>query len=100
MAILGILPQACVADVAELSRLETKEDRSGMFFAARTFAFKMGQALAMVVFTSVTVAKTPASYRMTAVIATVTCLIGACLFLLYNERMILSRIEQLKKQEI
>ena len=96
---MAILPQACVADVAELSRLETGEDRSGMFFAARTFAFKMGQALAMVVFTSVTVAKTAASYRMTAVIATVTCLIGACLFLLYNEKMILGRIEELKRSK-
>ena len=96
MAILGILPQACVADVAELSRLESGEDRSGMFFAARTFAFKMGQALAMVVFTSVTVSETAGSYRMTAVIATVTCLIGACLFFLYNERMILSKINMLK----
>ena len=96
MAILGILPQACVADVAELSRLETGEDRSGMFFAARTFAFKMGQALALVVFTSVTVSKTASSYRTTAVIATITCVIGACLFLLYNEKMILSRIRALK----
>ena len=107
MAILGILPQACVADVAEWSRLETGEDRSGMFFAARTFAFKMGQALAMVVFTSVTVAKVvdgvetvlPSQYRLTAIIATVTCLIGACLFLLYNEKMILSKIEELKNQK-
>ena len=107
MAILGILPQACVADVAELSRLETGEDRSGMFFAARTFAFKMGQAIALVVFTSVTVAKVvdgeevvlPAQYRMTAVIATVTCLIGACLFLLYNEKMIMARIRELKGAE-
>ncbi len=96
MAILGILPQACVADVAELNRLETGEDRSGMFFAARTFAFKMGQALAMLVFTSVTVSETAASYRETAVIATVTCFIGALLFLLYNENMILSRIRQLR----
>ena len=97
MAILGILPQACVADVAELNRLETGEDRSGMFFAARTFAFKMGQALAMVVLTSMTVAETAASYRSTAVVATVTCLIGAGLFFLYNEKMILGRIEELKK---
>ena len=97
MAILGILPQACVADVAELNRLETGEDRSGMFFAARTFAFKMGQALAMVVFTSMTVAETAASYRSTAVVATVTCLVGAVLFFLYNEKMILGRIEELKK---
>ena len=96
MAILGILPQACVADVAELSRLETGEDRSGMFFAARTFAFKMGQALAMVVFTSMTVSATAASYRSTAAVATVTCLIGACLFLLYNEKMILGRISELR----
>jgi GPH family glycoside/pentoside/hexuronide:cation symporter len=56
----------------------------------------MGQAIAMVVFTSMTVAKTAASYRSTAVVATVTCLTGACLFLLYNEKMILSRIEELK----
>ena len=99
MAILGILPQACVADVAELSRLETGEDRSGMFFAARTFAFKMGQALAMVVFTSVTVSETQMSYRATAIIATVTCLIGACLFFLYNEKKILSSIFRLKGEE-
>ena len=99
MAILGILPQACVADVSELSRLETGEDRSGMFFAARTFAFKMGQALAMVVFTSVTVSQTQKSYRATAVIATVTCLIGAVLFFLYNEKMILQKITALKGQE-
>ena len=99
MAILGILPQACVADVAELNRLETGEDRSGMFFAARTFAFKMGQALAMVVFTSVTVTQTQGSYRATAVIATVTCLIGALLFFLYNEKLILGRIMQLKGNE-
>ncbi len=107
MAILGILPQACVADVAELDRLESGEDRSGMFFAARTFAFKMGQAIAMVVFTSITVKKMvdgvetvlPSQYRLTAVIATVTCLIGACLFLLYNEKMILSKIEALKGKE-
>ena len=98
MAILGILPQACVADVAELSRLETGEDRSGMFFAARTFAFKMGQAIAMVVFTSLTVSGTRGSYRLSAAVAFVTCLIGAFLFLLYNEKMILSRIEEMKKK--
>ena len=107
MAILGILPQACVADVAELDRLESGEDRSGMFFAARTFAFKMGQAIAMVVFTSVTVKKVvdgvetvlPSQYRATAIIATVTCLIGACLFLLYQEKTILAKIEKIKAEQ-
>lgn len=107
MAILGILPQACVADVCELSTLETGEDRSGMFFAARTFAMKMGQALSMVIYTSVTVKHLvngvetveAGQYRTVAWIATVTCVIGACLFLLYNEKMILSKIEQLKGKE-
>ncbi|SDB47829.1 glycoside/pentoside/hexuronide:cation symporter, GPH family [Pseudobutyrivibrio sp. YE44] len=96
MAILGILPQACVADVAELTRLETGEDRSGMFFAARTFAFKMGQAIAMVVFTSVTVSGTKQSYRTTALIAFITCFIGACIFFTFNEKKILSTIRELK----
>ncbi|WP_022762929.1 MFS transporter [Butyrivibrio sp. AD3002] len=96
MAILGILPQACVADVAELTRLETGEDRSGMFFAARTFAFKMGQAIAMVTFTSVTVSQTKGSYRTTAAIAFVTCFIGACIFFTFNEKMILGKIRELK----
>ncbi len=99
MAILGILPQACVADVAELTRLETGEDRSGMFFAARTFAFKMGQALALVIFTSVTVAQTKQSYRLTALIAFITCFVGACIFFTFKEKTILSRIRQLKGSE-
>ncbi|MCR5418360.1 MAG: MFS transporter [Lachnospiraceae bacterium] len=99
MAILGILPQACVADVAELTRLQTGEDRSGMFFAARTFAFKMGQALAMVVFTSVTVSQTKTSYRTTAAIAFVTCFIGACIFFRFNEKKILGQIDELRGQQ-
>lgn len=105
MAILGILPQACVADVSELSTLETGEDRSGMFFAARTFAMKLGQALSLLIYTSITVSKvapsgetyvTAGQYRTTAVVATVACLIGAVLFFLYNEKGILSKIEELK----
>ena len=108
MAILGILPQACVADVSELSTLETGEDRSGMFFAARTFAMKLGQALSMVIYTSVTVSKiaengesfvAASQYRTTAVIATVACLIGAILFLFYSEKKILGRIEELKAKK-
>ena len=107
MAILGILPQACVADVSELSTLETGEDRSGMFFAARTFAMKLGQALSMLIYTSVTVKHLvngvemveSSQYRTVALIATVTCLIGAVLFLFYNEKGVLGRIEELKAQK-
>ena len=108
MAILGILPQACVADVAELDMLESGESRSGMFFAARTFAMKMGQAIAVIVFTSLTatiddsgaVQNAPAmNFRWTAIIATVACLIGAVIFLFYNENKILGRIDSLKREK-
>jgi len=104
MAILGILPQACVADISELNTLETGEDRSGMYFAARTFAMKLGQALSMLVYTSITVSTlnelgeayvSPDQYRATAAVATAACLIGAILFLFYGEKKIMSRISEL-----
>lgn len=92
MAILGILPQAVVADIAEADFRTFGEQRSGMFFAARTFAMKLGQALSLLVFTSVTVSGSEAGYRLTAVIATVCCLIGAVLFFLYDEKNVMRTI--------
>jgi GPH family glycoside/pentoside/hexuronide:cation symporter len=98
MAILGILPQAVVADIAEADAYETGEERSGMFFAARTFAMKMGQAISMLVFTSVVAAfqkgtaTDPFGYRLTAIIATVCCLCGAVLFFFYNEKLIMGKL--------
>lgn len=62
---------------------ESGEERSGMFFAARTFAMKMGQAISMLVFTLVVAKFTgeagvnPFGYRLTAIIATIFCLFGA-----------------------
>ena len=122
MAILGILPQACVADVSELNTLQTGEDRSGMFFAARTFAMKMGQALSMLIYTSITAAAvtivrahTDASgaetlsaalqkeiqgpYRTAAAVATAACLAGAFIFLTYNEKEIMAEIGRLRAPE-
>ncbi len=109
MAILGILPQACVADVSELNTLKTGEDRSGMFFAARTFAMKMGQALSMLIYTSVTAKRlaesgeevvTSGQYRTVAFIATGACVIGAVLFFLYKEKKILGTINELRAEKI
>lgn len=55
MALLGIIPQAIIADVAEEDAILTGEKREGMFFAARTFAMKMGQSVAALVFTSLAI---------------------------------------------
>ena len=104
MAILGILPQAVVADISEVDAVESGEQRSGMFFAARTFAMKMGQAVSMLVFTSVVAAFTtgsgqtstvePFGYRLTAIIATVFCIIGAVLFFFYDEKGVMKKIAE------
>jgi GPH family glycoside/pentoside/hexuronide:cation symporter len=122
MAILGILPQACVADVSELNTLETGEDRSGMFFAARTFAMKLGQALSMLVYTSITAAavtivrahtdsagvetlsaelqrEIQGPYRTAAAVATAACLVGAIIFLFYNEKEIMGKIRARRGEE-
>ena len=89
MALLGIIPQAIVADVAEQDALLTGEKREGMFFAARTFAMKFGQSIAMLVFTSLAVigasqdltsndlTASPAGLRIVAIVAVFFCVLGA-----------------------
>lgn len=103
MAILGILPQAVVADISEADKLDTGESRQGMFYAARTFAFKLGQSLAMLMFTSIALINSDADkgssgyglgYRLTAILAAVLCLLGGLVFLRYNEKKVITRIEE------
>ncbi len=94
MAIFGILPQAVVADIAQSEAIKTGDNREGMFYAARTFAFKLGQSLAMLIFTAVSTIgmATGVGYRVAAIGAAALCFIGGIIFLLYNERKILSEI--------
>lgn len=94
MAIFGILPQAVVADIAEYDALETHENRSGMFYAARTFAFKLGQSIAMLLVTAFATIgqETGLGYRVTAVAAAVVCVLGGVLFMLYDEKKVYARI--------
>ena len=101
MAILGILPQAVVADISEADKLDTGESRQGMFYAARTFAFKLGQSAAMLLFTSIALINRDVpkgqsgyglGYRLTALIAAVLCTLGGVVFLRYNERKVIGQI--------
>ncbi len=103
MAILGILPQAVVADISEVDKLDTGESRQGMFYAARTFAFKLGQSLAMLMFTSIALINSDVQkgssgyglgYRLTAVLAAVLCLLGGLVFLKYDEKKVITHIEE------
>ena len=93
MAVLGILPQAVLADIAESDAVSTGENREGMFYAARTFSMTLGQSLAMILFSSIaTLGSNGMGYRLTAVVATVFCLLGGLVFLRYREKRVLSSI--------
>lgn len=96
MAIFGILPQAVVADVARSDAIDTGNNREGMFYAARTFAFKLGQSLAMLLFTAVSTigSGTGMGYRIAAFLAAALCFIGGFIFIFYNERKILDKIQE------
>ncbi len=108
MALLGIIPQSIVADVAEADGIVTGENREGMFFAARTFAMKWGQSLAMLVFTSLAIIGTTqnaASNEITAsakgltivaFVAVAFCVLGAVILSLYNEKKIMRTITEKK----
>ena len=106
MALLGIIPQAIVADVAEQDALLTGEKREGMFFAARTFAMKFGQSVAMLVFTSLAVLGTtqdltsnnltasPIGLRSVAVAAVCFCVLGAVLLTAYDEKKVMADLQK------
>ena len=110
MALLGIIPQAIVADVAEEDALVTGENREGMFFAARTFAMKFGQSLAMLVFTSLAVLGTaqkldsndltasPEGLRIVAIVAVVFCVLGAVILAAYDEKKVMAEIGKNKAE--
>ena len=90
MAIFGILPQAVVADIAQSDALTSGSNREGMFYAARTFAFKLGQSISMLIFTAVSTIRTEdgTGYRIAAFGAAVFCFVGGVILLFYNEKKI------------
>ena len=104
MALLGIIPQSIVADVAEAEGKVTGENREGMFFAARTFAMKWGQSLAMLIFTSLAIIGTtqntesnditasPLGLMIVAIVAVAFCVVGAGILMMYNEKKVMSII--------
>ena len=110
MALLGIIPQSIVADVAEADGIETGENREGMFFAARTFAMKFGQSLAMLVFTSLAIIGTTQNASSNDITASVTgmilvgfvavafCVLGAVFLGFYNEKKIMATIDKKDKK--
>ena len=104
MALLGIIPQSIVADVAEAEAKTTGQNREGMFFAARTFAMKFGQSIAMILFTSLAIIGTTQAtdsndivasklgLMIVAIVAAAFCIGGAAILLFYREKKIMKII--------
>ena len=79
-----------------------------MFYAARTFAMKLGQSLAMLLFTSLAtigVAKaasgaaqqaagSPLGYRVVALVASLCCVAGGLIMSFFNEKRVLEMINK------
>ena len=111
MALLGIIPQSIVADIAEADSVVTGEKREGMFFAARTFAMKFGQSIAMLVFTSLAILGTeqdktknditanPIGLMIVAIVAVAFCVLGAVILFFYREKKILKTIAKDEDKE-
>ncbi len=104
MALLGIIPQSIVADIAEAEGVVTGENREGMFFAARTFAMKFGQSLAMLLFTSLAIigatqeagsndiTATKTGMTWVGIVAIIFCVLGAVILFFYKEKKIMKII--------
>ena len=111
MALLGIIPQSIVADVAEAEKTTTGESREGMFFAARTFAMKFGQSLAMLLFTSLAIIGSSQDLQsndlvaskigmlIVALVAVGFCVLGAVILFFYNEKKVLKTIAKDEDKE-
>jgi Na+/melibiose symporter-like transporter len=114
IAIFGIIQNAILSDIAEADAIETGVMQSGIFFGARTFMSKVGQTIAgflipslLIIGADISKATTSAStevavtgeigVRVTAIVAAVFCLLGLLLFLLYNEKQVMSTLAKKEK---
>lgn len=100
LAIFGILPNAIVADIAEHDALKTGSHREGIYYGARTFMQKIGQMLAMLIFTSLLVLGRDVGddlgVRISGLVAAFFCLGGLYLFTRYNEKKVLSETVEMQ----
>ena len=120
IAAFGILPNAIVADIADADGIENGNFKAAIFFGARTFMSKLGQSLTLFLFPLISTialssadklskaqamdmgleaAASVSGVRLTAIAAAVALIAGFLLFLLYDEKHVLSVIKSREESE-
>ncbi len=103
LAAYGILPNAIVADIAENDALRTGSHREAIFFGARSFMMKLGQMVAMLIFTSLLVfgrdIGDDLGIRLTALTGVGFCMLSLVFLYRYNEKHLLEESTRLKTEQ-
>jgi Na+/melibiose symporter-like transporter len=91
-AVLGILPNAVIGDIADAHGIETGQYKAGMFFGARTLMMKMGLALSNLVFPSFLLlgksVENPLGVRLAAIGACAVLCFSALAFTRFDEKSV------------
>ncbi len=104
VAVLGIIPYAIIAEIAQLDGLKTGLRKEGMYFAVRNFFYKLGMTVGIMSFTIMTLwGKDPGDdlgIRLNGLIGCVFCIIAGLTFLLFKERDIQVEIRKRSEEQI
>jgi GPH family glycoside/pentoside/hexuronide:cation symporter len=102
VAILGILPYAIIAELAQLDSLKTGLRKEGMYFAVRNFFYKMGMTVGIMLFTILTIwGKDPGDdlgIRLNGFVGSAFCILAGLTFLLFKEKKIQREINELMEK--
>ena len=103
VAILGIIPYAIIAEIAQLDGLITGQNKEGMYFAVRNFFYKLGMTAGIMCFTILTLwGKDPGDdfgIRLNGILGFLLCTIAGLTFLLFKEKAIVGEINRLTENK-
>lgn len=89
LAALGILPNAILAEIAQIDARETGENREGMFFAVKYFFVKLGQTFGFALFAFLTIYGINRGHdeglRLNGICGCVLCILALIFFTRFKE---------------
>jgi len=102
VAILGIIPYAIIAEIAQLDGLITGQNKEGMYFAVRNFFYKLGMTAGIMCFIILTLwGKDPGDdlgIRLNGILGFILCTLAGLTFLLFKEKKIVDEINRLTEK--